>query len=125
MSVPVDPVQLTTELVRINTVNPPGREDACARHLGVLLGQAGFRVRYHSYGDGRSSLVATIGAQSEKPPHCLTGHIATVPLGAARWSMDPFAAETADSKLYGRGASDMKCGVAALTVAALRLASRI
>jgi succinyl-diaminopimelate desuccinylase len=118
----VDPVQLTKELVRMNTINPPGREESCAKHLGALLESAGFRIRYHSYGETRVSLVASIGGTSSKPPLCLTGHIDTVPLGAAAWTMDPFAADTADGRLYGRGTSDMKAGVAALTVAALKSA---
>jgi succinyl-diaminopimelate desuccinylase len=122
VTIPIDPVQLTKELVRMNTINPPGREEPCARHLGALLENAGFRIRYHSYGETRVNLVASIGGTSSKPPLCLTGHIDTVPLGAAAWTMDPFAGDTADGKLYGRGTSDMKCGVAALTVAALNSA---
>jgi succinyl-diaminopimelate desuccinylase len=122
VTIPIDPVQLTKELVRMNTINPPGREESCARHLGALLEDAGFRIRYHSYGETRVNLVASIGGASSKPPLCLTGHIDTVPLGAAAWTMDPFAGDTADGKLYGRGTSDMKCGVAAFTVAALNSA---
>jgi succinyl-diaminopimelate desuccinylase len=122
VTIPIDPVQLTKELVRMNTINPPGHEESCARHLGALLEDAGFRIRYHSYGETRVNLVASIGGTSSKPPLCLTGHIDTVPLGAAAWTMDPFAGDTADGKLYGRGTSDMKCGVAALTVAALNSA---
>jgi succinyl-diaminopimelate desuccinylase len=122
VTIPIDPVQLTKELVRMNTINPPGHEESCARHLGALLANAGFRIRYHSYGETRVNLVASIGGTSSKPPLCLTGHIDTVPLGAAAWTMDPFAGDTADGKLYGRGTSDMKCGVAALTVAALNSA---
>jgi succinyl-diaminopimelate desuccinylase len=122
---PVDPVELTKELVRMNTINPPGREESCARHLGALLEGAGFRIRYHSYGETRVSLIASIGGVSSKAPLCLTGHIDTVPLGAAAWTMDPFAGETAAGKLYGRGTSDMKCGVAALTAAALNTAKHL
>ena len=89
---PVDPVELTKELVRMNTINPPGREESCARHLGALLENAGFRIRYHTYGDARVSLLASIGGDDDSPPLCFTGHIDTVPLGAApcegarRWS---------------------------------------
>ncbi len=120
-----DALQLTTELVRINTVNPPGREEPCARRLGVLLEAAGFSTKYHSYGEGRVSVIATIGGSASKPPLCFTGHIDTVPLGAAPWRMDPFAGDTDAGKLYGRGTSDMKCGVAAFTVAALAMAKHL
>jgi len=117
-----DAVELTKELVRMNTINPPGQEERCARHLGALLERAGFEASYHSLGEGRASLIATRGNGSSKLPLCFTGHIDTVPLGVARWRMDPFAAETDSGKLYGRGASDMKCGVAAFSVAAMRMA---
>ena len=120
-----DPVQLTKELVRMNTINPPGREEPCARHLGALLEAAGFQASYHSFGDGRVSLIATIGGSRSKLPLCFTGHIDTVPLGAAPWRMDPFAGDTDAGKLYGRGTSDMKCGVAAFTFAALGMASHL
>ena len=103
----------------MNTINPPGREEPCARHLGALLEAAGFSTKYHSYGEGRVSVIANIGGGASKPPLCFTGHIDTVPLGAAPWRMDPFAGDTDAGKLYGRGTSDMKCGVAAFTVAAL------
>jgi len=120
-----DAVSLTQALVRMNTINPPGREEPCARYLGALLESAGFAAKYHSYGEGRVSVIATIGGNTSKPPLCLTGHIDTVPLGAAPWRMDPFAGETDAGNLYGRGTSDMKCGVAAFTIAALRMAQRL
>lgn len=119
-----DPVALTQALVRMDTVNPPGNEHACARLVGDLLDGAGFQVQYTALGAGRSSLVATLGTpDAGRPSLAFTGHLDTVPLGAAKWSFDPFAAEIRDGRLYGRGASDMKSGVAAAVVAALRCAS--
>jgi succinyl-diaminopimelate desuccinylase len=120
-----DAIQLTKELVRMNTINPPGREEPCARHLGARLEGAGFQIKYYSFGEGRVSLIATIGGSGSKLPVCFTGHIDTVPLGAAPWRMDPFAADTDSGMLYGRGTSDMKCGVAAFTVAALAMAKHL
>ena len=78
-----------------------------------------------AFADDRTSVVARIGGGGEKPPICFTGHIDTVPLGAMPWSMDPFAADIADGKLYGRGSSDMKSGVAAFVAAATRMAPRL
>lgn len=120
-----DAVQLTKELVRMNTINPPGREEPCARHLGAQLEGAGFQTKYYSFGEGRVSLIATIGSSGSKFPLCFTGHIDTVPLGAAPWRMDPFAGDTDAGMLYGRGTSDMKCGVAAFTIAALGMAKHL
>ncbi len=121
----LDAVELTRRIVRMNTINPPGQEEQCAQHLGALLEKAGFRINYHAFSPQRVSLVATIGGKHEKGPLCFTGHIDTVPLGAAPWSMDPFSAEPDGGKLYGRGTSDMKSGVAAFVVAALNLADKL
>lgn len=125
MNAPLDPLRLTQDLVRLNTVNPPGNEEACARFLGELLEEAGFAIEYNELGRGRLSLQATIGGCPEVAPLCFTGHIDTVPLGNAAWSMDPFGAELAAGKLYGRGVSDMKSGVAAFVVAAITLAPHL
>src|SRR5581483_1798173 len=118
-------LELTKQIVRMNTVNPPGDEEACARYLGAMLEAAGFGVAYHKMDDKRANLVARIGGRADKAPLCFTGHIDTVPLGAARWSKDPFSGETDAGRLYGRGTSDMKCGVAAFVVAAMNLGRRL
>ena len=115
-------LQLSRELLQFNTINPPGMERDCARHLGSLLEAAGFEVKYHEFADSRTSVVATIGGRQEKPPICFTGHIDIVPLGMAAWSKDPFAGETDGDRLYGRGSTDMKSGIAAFVVAAIKLA---
>ena len=125
MTTRLDPRTLTRELLAFNTINPPGMERACARHLGALLENAGFRVAYHEFAEARTSLVAQIGAVHAKPPICFTGHIDTVPLGSARWSKDAFAGETDGDKLYGRGSTDMKSGVAAFVAAAIELAPHL
>jgi len=122
MTTRLDPRALTRELLAFNTINPPGMERACAHHLGARLERAGFRVAYHEFAAGRTSLVAQIGGGATKPPICFTGHIDTVPLGAAPWSRDAFAGETDGDRLYGRGATDMKSGIAAFVAAALELA---
>jgi succinyl-diaminopimelate desuccinylase len=125
MTARIDPRRLTRELLAFNTINPPGMERACARHLGALLEAAGFKLAYHEFADARTSLVAQIGGGEAKPPICFTGHIDTVPLGSARWSKDAFAGETDGDKLYGRGATDMKSGVAAFVAAAIELSAHL
>jgi succinyl-diaminopimelate desuccinylase len=118
-------LDLTRELLRFNTINPPGEEQACARHLGRLLEQGGFRVEEHEFKPGRTSLVARLGNAGTTSPICFTGHIDTVPLGGAPWTRDAFAGETAGGRLYGRGSTDMKSGVAAFVVAVLAAAPRL
>lgn len=59
--------------------------------------------------------------RSDRLPLCFTGHIDTVPLGATAWNYDPFAGEIAGDKVYGRGSTDMKSGVAAMIATATQL----
>ena len=122
---PTEPLQLTRDLLHFNTINPPGMERDCARHLGKLLESAGFIVKYHEFADSRTSVIATIGGNQEKPPICFTGHIDIVPLGMAAWSRDPFTGETDGDRLYGRGSTDMKSGIAAFVIAAIKLAPHL
>jgi succinyl-diaminopimelate desuccinylase len=116
------PLEITRELVQIETMNPPGREFECAQYVGKLLQDAGLQVSYHEFADGRTSVVARLAGAGGKAPICFGGHIDTVPLGAKPWSKDPFAGEVSGGKIYGRGTTDMKAGVAAYLWAALELA---
>jgi succinyl-diaminopimelate desuccinylase len=118
----ISALQLTRDLVRMRSVNPPGDEKPCADHLGTILEAAGLDVASYSFAEGRTSVVARLAGTDNSPPLCFTGHLDTVPLGAAAWDLDPFGAEIKGDRLYGRGSSDMKSGVAAMVEAALKLA---
>jgi succinyl-diaminopimelate desuccinylase len=120
-----DAVALTRSLLQFDTVNPPGRERDCARHAGAMLDEWGFKVDYHEYEDSRTSVIAHAGGSDKKAPLCLTGHLDVVPLGARAWTRDPFSGETDGDKLYGRGSSDMKAGVAAILLAARSMAKKL
>ena len=113
-----DAVALTRDLLRFDTVNPPGRERDCAHLAAGLLKDWGFSVEFHEYEEGRTSVIARAGGSEAKAPLCLTGHLDVVPLGTRKWSRDPFSGETDGDLLYGRGSSDMKAGVAAILIAA-------
>jgi succinyl-diaminopimelate desuccinylase len=122
MTIP-DPIVLTQELIRFNTINPPGNEDQVCNYLATILESAGFECRKVEFAPRRMSLVAKIGACSTQHPSiCFTGHVDVVPLGARSWSQEPFAGLIEDGKLFGRGSSDMKSGVAAFIVAAMKTA---
>jgi succinyl-diaminopimelate desuccinylase len=113
-------VELTRALIRQNTVNPPGNETRCNAILRPLLETAGFEVLEHAFGEGRSNLIARIeGADKSRLPIAFTGHVDTVPLGTKKWNWDPFKAEIVEDRLYGRGSSDMKSGVAAFVDACI------
>jgi succinyl-diaminopimelate desuccinylase len=116
-------VALTRELVGIDTINPPGHEGRAAAVLARRLEAAGLEVAAHDLEEGRPSLVARWPGGGDAPALCLTGHLDTVPLGRAEWTRDPFDAEIDGDRLYGRGASDMKGGIAAIVVAAERVAA--
>lgn len=125
MSLASDAIALTQSLVRMDTVNPPGNEDQCTVYLSRLLREAGYTCRFVEFGPRRSTLVARLGGQDGKPALGFTGHVDVVPLGAVPWNHDPFGAEIVDGRIYGRGTSDMKSGVAAFVVVAIALAERI
>jgi succinyl-diaminopimelate desuccinylase len=120
-----DAVALTRDLLRFDTVNPPGQERDCAQMAGKLLQDWGFAVEYFEYEEGRTSVIARAGGSDAKAPLCLTGHLDVVPLGTRKWSKDPFAGETDGDKLFGRGSSDMKAGVAAMLLACSRFSRKL
>jgi succinyl-diaminopimelate desuccinylase len=119
-----DAVALTRRLISFDTVNPPGNELGCARHLADLLESAGFEVRLVALSEGRANLLASKGRAGANGALVFTGHIDVVPLGTQEWTHDPFAGAIVGDKLYGRGASDMKAGIAAFVVAAIGEAHR-
>ena len=121
-----DLVALTQDLIRIPTVNPPGEVYAeCCDFIGRRLAAAGFQVEYlraeGGIGDSdrypRTNVVARI--EGKRPGPCLhfNSHIDVVTPGEG-WTVDPFAAEIRDGRIYGRGACDMKGGLAASMIAA-------
>ena len=120
---PPTAIELAARLLRFDTTNPPGGEEDCARYLAGLLEAGGFAVAEHQFAPGRASLVAHLPGKGG-PALCITGHLDTVPLGSQPWSMDPLAGEISQGRLWGRGACDMKSGVAALVRASLAAAAR-
>lgn len=114
----IDPVELAGRLVALDTCG--GGERAAADLLADLLADGGYDVRVDEPMPGRANLIARRG---EGAPTTLTGHLDTVPADPAGWSFDPHAGDVVDGRLRGRGTTDMKAGVAAITVAALRAAA--
>lgn len=119
-------VALTQALIRFPTVNPPGEAyTPCAEHIGARLSARGFDVAYiraegaiaDSNRYPRTNVVARI--EGKRPGPCIhfNGHIDVVPAGAG-WTVDPYAGVVKDGKVYGRGACDMKGGIAASIIAA-------
>jgi succinyl-diaminopimelate desuccinylase len=116
---------LTADLIRIPTVNPPGdvyRD--CAEYLGKRLAQRGFSIGYHRAegvaGDSprypRVNMVARIEGSRPGPAVHFNSHIDVVEPGHG-WTVDPFGGEIREGRVWGRGACDMKGGLAASIVA--------
>jgi acetylornithine deacetylase/succinyl-diaminopimelate desuccinylase-like protein len=117
-------VQLLADLIRFNTVNPPGDERPAIEHLERYASEAGFSCQLLADDPQRPNLVATLEgtAGSDGPILCLLGHVDTVLADPNAWTHDPWSGEVADGYLWGRGALDMKDQVAAETVAGVALA---
>jgi succinyl-diaminopimelate desuccinylase len=115
-----DVILLTQTLLSFNTVNPEGNEQDIALFCGNLLSDNGFAVNYDNLTKTRLTLIAEKGLTDDRPPIVLTGHFDTVPLGAKQWSEDPFSGTIKDGKIFGRGSSDMKGGLAAMMVASIQ-----
>lgn len=115
----MDVVTLTKKLLSFNSINPPGNEAEIAIYTGELLERNGFHTSYYTFSDKRLHLVAEKGLSEGLKPVVFSGHFDTVPLGIQKWSVDPFAGEIRENKLYGRGSSDMKGALAAMIIAAI------
>lgn len=118
---PADPVALTQALVRCPSVTPA--EGGALALLDAVLSAEGFRVERPAFSQPGmpdiENLYARIG--DEGPVLVIAGHTDVVPPGdLSAWTHDPFAAEIDDGVLYGRGACDMKGGLAAMLAAAIR-----
>ena len=117
-------LSLARDLIRLPSMNPPGEEAACIGYLAKLLEVSGFEVKTYEFAPGRPSLLARLAGRSNAPDLCFTGHVDVVPLGAKQWTQAPFNGDIVDGKLYGRGSSDMKAGIAAFVEAAREIASK-
>ena len=113
----IDPIQLTADLIRCPSVTP--NEGGAITLLQDLLTQHGFTCTRIERG-GISNLFARWGAGNNGRSFGFNGHTDVVPIGdSAAWTVDPFGAEIKDGFMYGRGATDMKSGVAAFVAAAI------
>jgi acetylornithine deacetylase/succinyl-diaminopimelate desuccinylase-like protein len=114
--------ELLQELIRFNTVNPPGNEQAIQDHIQQKLEAVGFECRQLAALEGRPNLVARLPGRSDGPRLCYLGHCDTVLADPADWSVDPWSGELRDGFVWGRGALDMKDQVACELAAAIALA---
>jgi acetylornithine deacetylase/succinyl-diaminopimelate desuccinylase-like protein len=117
-----DVVELLGDLLRFDTTNPPGNEVSCIAHVQRLVEDAGVETRIVAKDDSRPNLIARVRGAGEAPPLLLYGHVDVVTTAGQQWTHPPFGGEIVDGWLWGRGALDMKGGVAMLVDAFLRAA---
>lgn len=117
-----NPVELTRSLVRIPSENPVGTEAAVADFVANWLGRLpGVDVEVTAVLPNRPNVVARLRGASNQPPFAMLAHMDTVPFGEG-WAQSPTGADIIDGKLYGRGACDMKSGLAIAMMALARAA---
>lgn len=103
---------LAAELIRCDTRNPPGGERPVIEPLSAVLRELGADVEIFEPEEGRPSVLARVGS-GDGPTLLVNGHVDVVPVSEADWSVPPFGGLVRDGLLYGRGACDMKGGIAA------------
>jgi acetylornithine deacetylase/succinyl-diaminopimelate desuccinylase-like protein len=115
-------VDLLSELIRFNTVNPPGAERAVQEHLAAHMTAAGFECELLGRTHERPNLIARLDGEQPGPTLCLLSHVDTVLASASEWSRDPWSGDVHDGFVWGRGALDMKSQTAAEATAVCTLA---
>jgi len=112
-------IELTQELVRINSENPPGNESQVAKFIKDFLEDLKFSTEIVEFDKNRSNVIAYIGSGKGL---MFNGHMDTVPIGS-NWKYDPLGGKIENGKVYGRGTSDMKGGIAAILAAVEKLSN--
>jgi acetylornithine deacetylase/succinyl-diaminopimelate desuccinylase-like protein len=112
-----------SELIRINTTNPPGNETIAAKYLAEYLSRDGLKCELFESAPERGSLITRLKGTGEKPSLLLLSHLDVVAADAKEWSVDPFGGVVKDGFVWGRGALDMK-GMTAIEVMVMKLLKR-
>jgi acetylornithine deacetylase/succinyl-diaminopimelate desuccinylase-like protein len=114
---------LLSDLIRINTTNPPGNETEAAKYLAKNLEKEGFKCELFEFAPGRGSVITRLKGSGEKPSLLLLSHLDVVAANPKEWSVDPFSGLVKDGFVWGRGALDMK-SMTAIEVMVMKLLKR-
>jgi len=115
-------LSLIRGFLRIDTTNPPGREEAAALFLEDVLRREGLSAEIHVAAPTRANIISRIKGRRTGGPIILLGHTDVVPAREEEWTVHPFGGEVKDGYLYGRGAIDMKAQVICQLLAFMDLA---
>src|SRR5439155_11118612 len=110
------------DLIRLDTVNPPGNETVAAEYLRAYLEGSGVACELYARIPERASLVARIRGRGDGPSLLFLSHTDTVLADASEWRVDPWSGALLEGEVWGRGALDMKGQAAASAVAIASLA---
>jgi acetylornithine deacetylase/succinyl-diaminopimelate desuccinylase-like protein len=114
------PVEILQRLIQFNTTNPPGHEAACVGYIRDLLNEAGIESTLLAKDPNRPNLIARLPGEGKAPPLLLYGHVDVVTAENQPWQQPPFEGKLIDGYVWGRGALDMKGGVAMMVAAFMR-----
>jgi acetylornithine deacetylase/succinyl-diaminopimelate desuccinylase-like protein len=114
------PIELLQNLIRFDTTNPPGNEIDCVNYINRLLTDAGIDTWIFAKEPNRPNLISRLKGQGAAPPLMLYGHVDVVTTEDQDWTHPPFEGKIHDGYIWGRGALDMKSGVAMMLAAVLR-----
>lgn len=114
------PVEILQRLIRFNTTNPPGNEATCIGYIRELLDEAGIESTLIAKDPNRPNLIARLPGEGRAPPLLMYGHVDVVTTEKQPWQQLPFDGKLIDGYVWGRGALDMKGGVAMMLAAFLR-----
>lgn len=114
------PASLLQRLIQYDTTNPPGQESACLSYVGGLLTEAGIHPSFLAKVPDRANLIARLPGRGQAPPLLMYGHVDVVTTEHQPWTVPPFEGRIQDGYVWGRGALDMKGGVAMMLSAFLR-----
>ena len=115
-----NPVELLQKLLQFDTTNPPGNEAACIAFIRGLLTEAGIESTVLERTPNRPNVIARLTGQGKASPVLLYGHVDVVTTESQQWRHPPFEGKLVDGFVWGRGALDMKGGVAMMLAAFLR-----
>lgn len=114
------PVELLQRLIQFDTTNPPGKTSECIAFINKLLIEAGIETEILSKSSERPNLITRLSGHGNAAPLLLYGHVDVVTTENQQWRHPPFEGKLVDGFVWGRGALDMKGGVAMMLAAFLR-----
>ncbi len=110
-------IEFLRDLIQTNSYNPPGNEKNVAMMIEQYLNEVGINCEIFPFGDNRANLIATLNEDSKGKNLLFNGHMDVVPPGSEEeWKMPPLSATIKRKRIFGRGTTDMKGGLAAMVI---------